>query len=586
VVKQVVLQSSKMTLTFENEAILPVPSTATSFFKCPRIMLYHSTEAFHLKISASRNLHLDRQRFLELDFSSGWNHIRSGELHVRAATAGLRLQTSEIKVIGSNLEILKKSDPGIIRFGPLASNSFAKILLPFSIEQETSDISIKIEISYTTSEGTFFHANSSSVSILLPLGVNVQDVFKHKALFSKFTVSSANANAIRLLRSNLADSEAFEASSGGEIEEPVQVLRRQPASLLFQITRRSGYVPPPIDKKKKQKKPSLLLNLQYTCLEEEIDEAVTKSLAQALQDNAFSKYGRFLTPIVLFQLQSRFSPYDTEQIALLSEISTTPLSSINWALHFQGLGKDTPALLAKFINAWLAAHPTIPLLLPSSATSAYPSPTIRTISIPVDIPPITTVHTATLTLNSLNPSPSNESTAILSQPLAATLHLKWTRAWDVPYSPHRSRDLSFSYELSAPSDTWLLGGRRKGNFVVPANVLRSSKSSEKTLEFPVLMIPVREGYLPFPHLEIRHIPNPHGVVGEEKVKAGKEWRGHEDGVDEEQPVTSEMDYKNTAQTIRVFGDVVKTTVSLDASGPGGGAWLLEWERRGDAAGVA
>jgi hypothetical protein len=45
-------------------------------------------------------------------------------------------------------------------------------------------------------------------------------------------------------------------------------------------------------------------------------------------------------------------------------------------------------------------------------------------------------------------------------------------------------------------------------------------------------------------------------------------------------ITCETNYKNSGETIRVITNAWKTTVSLDASGPQGGAWLLESERRG------
>jgi hypothetical protein len=43
--------------------------------------------------------------------------------------------------------------------------------------------------------------------------------------------------------------------------------------------------------------------------------------------------------------------------------------------------------------------------------------------------------------------------------------------------------------------------------------------------------------------------------------------------------TSEVEYKNSAELILVVGDATLTTVSLDASGPGGGALLLDKRAR-------
>ncbi|EHL00372.1 putative Trafficking protein particle complex subunit 10 [Glarea lozoyensis 74030] len=99
---------------------------------------------------ASKYMHLDRNRFLELELSSGWNEVIEGELHIRAATAGMRLQTSEAIVIVGSLVLAKKQEAGVIKFGALSSHSLAKIRMPFNLEHESSDVSLKIEVSYTT----------------------------------------------------------------------------------------------------------------------------------------------------------------------------------------------------------------------------------------------------------------------------------------------------------------------------------------------------------------------------------------------------------------------------------------------------
>lgn len=532
-------------MSYESESLPPALTQNMNFFKCPRILLYQRADSFDIKLSASRNLHLDRQRSIEVSLSSGWNDIVSGELHVRAATAGLRLQTGEAKLLDGELDILKKSDPGVIRFGLLSAGSSVNIALPFSLEHEASTVTLKIEISYTVGKETFFFANNPTISVLLPLGVNVQDVFKQKALFSKFTISSATSNPLRLLSSSLGDSDVFEARNGSELVDPVVIYPRQPASLLYRINRRETPLIPAGGKKKQ--KPSLQLKLHYICLEEEIDNAVRSAITDALQDTELHQYSRLLAPAVLSVLHARLSTHDLEHAALLGTLSTAPLAGTAWPPHFTGLhGPTTPSapLLTDWILAFLAAHPSIPLPPPPLP------PLARSITIPVAVPPIAVVHTASLRLADAGP------VAATNRPLAATLELAHTRAWDAPGSALRGRALAFTYELAAPSDAWLLGGRRRGGFSVPAE---AADGKAEVLRFPVLLVPVREGFLPVPTLEIRAVP----------------------AEGEEERVTSECDYRDAAVVVRVCGDAVKTTVSLDASGPQGGAWLLESVRRGE-----
>lgn len=564
-------------MSYETESAPPAMTQSMDFFKCPRIRLYQRADSFDVKLAASQNLHLDRQRALEVTFSPGWNDVASGEIHVRAATAGLRLQTAETKVLDGELEILKKSSPGVIRFGALPANSTVKLSLPFSLEQETSTLALKVEMSYTVGKEVFFLACSPTISVLLPLGVNVQDVFKRKALFSKFTISSATSNPLRLLSSSLSESDIYEACSGDEFMDSVVIYPRQSASLLYRINRRKTPIIPAGGKKKQVS--SLQLKLHYICLEEEIDNAVVSAITSSLKDTELHQYTRLIVPAILSVLHSRLSGYDLERAALLGELLTSTLVDTNWAPYFSGLHSppeqttDIPTQISTWVRAFHAAHPFIPL--PPFVITPDTIAQSRSITIPVAVPSITVVHTADLQLTTPSPDETDVSTdsdlvAVANQPIPATLVLKHTRAWDSPDSPHRATDLSFTYELSAPSDTWLLGGRRKGGFKIPAS------GAPATLRFPVLLIPLREGYLPFPSLEVKAVP----VVGGGEKKADKE-KG--DKVKEEEPprVTSECDYGNVAMLVRVFSDAFKTTVSLDASGPQGGAWLLESKRRGE-----
>jgi hypothetical protein len=375
---------------------------------------------------------------------------------------------------------------------------------------------------------------------MLPLGVNVQDVFKHKALFSKFTISSATTSPLRLLGSRLENSEVFQAEGGGPLLQPLMIFPRQPASMLYKITKiqpKSGF-----DPSAPKKKALLSLVLNYICLDEEIENAVTQDLHQAFEHSPLHPFTRLVIPTVVTQLLTLLSSYDMEHTAVLGEFSTSALSSIRWRDHFSGLGcgldqeQDIAIKLEEFLQEWQRQKPSLPLI-PVSITEDSIN-TSRSIIIPVDIPSVSVVHTADLKIVDPSPFSSNITVAALNQPISTSLAIKWTRIWDSkkPVDSQDS-DLEFFYEVSAASDTWLVGGKRKGHFKVPRNV--QSLDSKHKLSFPVVLIPLREGYLPFPIVDIKPAPLPK-VIGpgglEEVVK---------------QPVlTCETDFKNAAETIR------------------------------------
>ncbi|KAH8602782.1 TMEM1 family protein-like protein [Bisporella sp. PMI_857] len=571
-VNHVSLYASNIILKYEHGNLSQAIEKHDRFLRCPKFLIHQQADALDVKLYASKYMHLDRNRSLEIELSSGWNNVQKGELHVRAATAGLRLQTSEAKLVKGTLELSKKAEAGVLAFGAMGRGSVAKIRIPFNLEQEVDEISLRLETSYTTERGDFLFANTPRLSIMLPLGVNVQDVFKHKALFSRFTISSATSSPLRLLSSRLESSEVFQAESGTGLTKSVVIFPRQPASMLYKITKVSSETMSP---KARKAKSSLSLILHYITLEEEIDNAITLALHQSLRNTPLYSYIRLVIPLVLSELRAQMSPEDIERTAILHEVSTAALANARWKEHLNGLGRlpdgnaDSSNLLVGQLLKWQQENPVVPLL-PISLDDATIDDS-RSIIIPVDVPPVTVVHTADLRL------PRSLSTDIVlpsMQPISALLRIKWTRIWgsDVqspPVTSNESSKLEFIYELSGPADTWLIGGRRKGHFKLPLD----SQESTSDLCFTVILIPLREGFLPYPSLEIRPAP---------VIKIIQPGPSSSQGAapPSEAALTCETDYRNSGETIRVISDARKTTVSLDASGPQGGAWLLESERRG------
>jgi hypothetical protein len=583
VVNYISLHTSNVVLKYPYENADPASKgdhQDDSFLKCPQLLVYQQTDTFDMQLHASRYHHLDRTRTLEIELSTGWNEVQSCELHIRAGTAGLRLQTSEAEVAEGAIKILKKSEAGIIQFNSMDSGKTARLRIPFSLEHQVNDIFLKLEISYTTDKGDFFFAINPQMSIMLPLDVNVEDIFKHNVLFSRFSIMSSTTSPIRLLSIKLEDSEAFKADCGTGLTRPLVVFPRQHAIMLYKITKSPSQPDTKLAKLGKEKKAALPLVLHYICLEEEIDNAITQALRQSFEDTQLHPYLRLIIPTVIVELRGHLSPLDLERIAVLSEFSTSVLSDVKWQDRFSGLGhsaesdKDIPTLITRTLEEWQRKNHIIPLI-PISLDEATIANS-RSIVIPVEVPSVTVVHTADLKLFRKSTILSQTQVVTCNQPIAASLNIKWTRTWDWDSGSHKIADsaahpaeLGFQYEISGLPDTWLIGGRRKGNFRLPAN--SQDDDGNRTLSFPVVLIPLREGYLPFPHLDIRPSPIPKTLRPGSPDQVGPQVT---------QPlITCETDYKNAGETLRVISDALKTTVSLDASGPQEGPWLLESERR-------
>ncbi|KAL0467975.1 trafficking protein particle complex subunit 10 [Neurospora intermedia] len=637
-VDQIRIKSSNILLHFERE-LGQVVEKPFPVLQNPVVTLYQRTSSLDVRLSSSKDIRLDTNNMLEVEVMTGWNDITSAEVKIKSATGGLRLLMGDAVILDESAAKSKKAEGGTFTFGAITRDSSVKISFPFRMEQDVLHVAVKVEVTYSTDKGTFTFFKTSSVSIALALGVNVQDVFKHKALFSRFTVSTASPSPLRLYKSELIPSELFESHYGIPPSDPVAIFPKQPASLLYKVTKKPGVTIGPNTKK------TLYLKLWYSVLQDEIEDLLDKTLTKDLADTPLRQYSKLIVYKVLAWSQKRLTAYELEKCTLLGELSTSFLSDVNWATQFPGIGPTSSsslkgedshqiaAQLAAFLRSWLLANPVLPLSVPNHDSSL-----ISTILIPVDIPPITIVHTTDivfqqppLPINSTSVSASasldniqGHPTFIINQQLPATLRLKWTRIWDTvfPASPQRSEDLEFSYEINAPPDTWLVGGRRKGHFVIPAatttaatdqedgekkssSTSRESSTPQTEADIPLLLIPLREGYLPYPSVDIKQVKattpstttsashssstsssttsptrNNKGQTGAGAVQQQPQQPQAQPQQAQQPQGHYETDNRNLGEVVQVISDRARVTLSLDASGPAGGPLVLECERVG------
>ncbi|KAF9765334.1 hypothetical protein IL306_002421 [Fusarium sp. DS 682] len=546
------LFSSNLFLHFERDINQPPPQT-TDIFKHPEVIIFHRAGALDVQLVATRHTSLDKNNTLDLTLNPGWNSIKSCEIKIKPTTGGLRLLTLEAQVVDSDVEFAKKPESGgILYFNEIAAESSVNIRFPYSVEHDMADVTAKVDVAYTLESGQkYTFAKSIIIPISLALGVNVQDVFKHNALYSRFNVSTASASPLRLYKSELMPCDLFESEFGVPPADTTMVFSKQPATLLYRIKRKTNV------RSSKRAARTMYLKLYYNILQTEIEEALVESIFDALDDPSLVSFSKLITSLVVREAKA-LQPIDLERAALLGAVPTAFLADVPWDKHFAGIGRvpgtqeDATVKISTAIKEWQASNPRIQI---SAAQPDNPC----TLLIPVEIPSLPILHTADIELQTpltelMDQRPGAVPTVAINQMLPATLHLRWTQIWDTEMQ--HKKDIEYSYEVAAPGDTWLLGGRRKGHFVIPGSKREPlSSSSDTEAEIPLIMIPLREGWLPYPGIEIREI---------------------KDGV-ENQAQTCEVDFRNLGESIRTVGERKGVTVSLDASGPGGGPLVLESE---------
>ncbi|KPM44420.1 hypothetical protein AK830_g2128 [Neonectria ditissima] len=550
------LSSSNLFLHFERD-VNHAPAQNADIFKHSDVVLFQRTGALDVQLTATKDTALDKNNSLDLTLSSGWNTLKTCEIRVKPATGGLRLLTPEAKMIVSSVEVSKHPEAGVFHLKDIAANTTAIIRFPYSVEQDIGDVSAKVEVSYTTESGEkFFFAKFMVIPISLALGVNVQDVFKHQVLLSRFNVSTSSTSPLRLYKSELIHSDIFESKFGVPSDTTVIVFPKQPATLLYKVTRKVGV------KATKRSAKTMYLKLHYSVLQEEIEQLFASSILEALEPTPLGQYARLISAAVIQEIKTGLQAQDLERATLLGSVATAFLADINWGRYFTGIGRvpgsqDNAAdSIAALLKEWQKFHPRLPIPL-------RPTDLASTILIPVEIPSLPIVHTADIRVQKpiatlVDEKPGATPTVSINQMLPATLQLKWTQIWDT--ETQRKEDQEFSYEVTAPVDTWLLGGRRKGHFVIPGftGEPRSSRA-ETEAEIPLVLIPLRDGWLPYPSVDIREVRD---VSPNEALQI------------------CEVDLRNLGETVRVVGERKWVTVSLDASGAGGGPLVLESEGLG------
>ncbi|KZF20753.1 hypothetical protein L228DRAFT_262661 [Xylona heveae TC161] len=472
-----------------------------------RILCYAKSNALEANIFFSRSIHLSRSKSVDIEISSGWNQVVSGQIRIRSASAGLRLHTAEATVTNGSLILKDKPKAGVINFGELSRGTHTAIKIPYGLETDPIELSFKLEISYVTEKGEFLFISNPTIPIALPLGVNVQDIFKEESLFSRFTINAAGAVPLRVLGSELKSSPLYEVTSECSMLSPVLVFPKQSMSLIYRIAPRK--IDPKVPGQEKASKMPLALDISYRCLDEDVFHAVEINFLAALRDSAFNKYSRLLLPRLLAHTKQMLTPQMLELIGLTGELELGGFDESGWNDIIQALHISDREGLDQWLKDWYKTNPTISLSTlddPSiEQTSKLP---IHAIAIPVEVPQIQVVHTAELSILSPDVPSSNgiDVTVSIGDVLPADIRIRHSRIWDVDRalagkggSAMGDRPLTFVYEVHANADHWLVGGQRQAHY--------SARENEAKV-FNLVLIPLRAGHLLLPTIEIKHV-KPH-----------------------------------------------------------------------------
>lgn len=315
-----------------------------------RLLLWALSRSLEARVFHSENIHLERSNSIVVKISSGWNEILQGRLSLRAASAGLRLHTAQAEMQNAKVAITDKSQPGSISFGQFHSKTTADIKVPYSLENDLKEIIVRAEVTYTTDRGEFIYACGSRISTVLPITINVRDSFKKSALFSTFSVGTANSIPVTIMKCTVEGNEDFSATSQ-TLNSELDVFVRQPLSLVSRICRTSRGGRGLDANESRQKK--LYLHVEYRCLDQGILTLIETICLEALAATPLQKLSRLLMPVLLRTLLSRFSTQQLEVAGLLHEIDLGTFKDYGWESSILGgLAPDLGEELARWLRNW------------------------------------------------------------------------------------------------------------------------------------------------------------------------------------------------------------------------------------------
>ncbi|KXT05927.1 hypothetical protein AC578_370 [Pseudocercospora eumusae] len=502
-VDTIVLQAKKVRFVEEVRAkpdptplgitvIAPTTTIRDSSKVPPFVFLYPREHAFDAQMRRSSDIHIDRPRHFEVALDAGQNEISSIAIRLKPASAGLRLHLADAKADGIAIQA-EENRPGVIGLAALPTGQQGTITVPYTTEHPVKDVMVRLEVEYTTNDGTFTFLQSGKMPNELPLDVDVNDIFQLDTLFSSFTVRTTAQTPVIVLDAQLDASPLYAVEAPPALPLPLPVLQSQPMDLVYKITRAA-----PANKQVLKRDAALALGVRYLPLDELCLSCLRQSFVKDLQQSQFSNTHRLLVPLLLERARQCVQAAELEMAALIGEAKTPDFDAIGWNELIATLSVEIRQPLGNWLRQWHSDHKVLSLADADGTVS-------QRITISVDVPNVDMVFSSALNLVEPPLSPVYDPPILtLGSPVKASVRVKHTGDWSAksvfPSVPtfkmegENESSPAFVVDVGTESDTWLVGGQRRRHFV-------PEDGADYT--FDVLVVPLRLGLQPLPIIEVR-----------------------------------------------------------------------------------
>ncbi len=327
------------------ESVLSLDSNSST--NGQRVLIWPRSDSLDTHLTHYERMNLEQPNSIKVAISAGRNEITKCKLSIRAASAGLRLHTADAEIVDQKLKILGRSQPGSIYMNEILADTTVNIKIPYSVETDPREISVRAFIDYTTPNGDFAFACSASLLIHLPLAINVQDSFKQAVLVSKFTVGLSTPVPVRISSCHLQGNRDFRVHAPASPKIALDVFPRQPLSLVSKIYQTSAH-----RDRREAPQTKLFLKVEYCCLVEDIRAAVETVFLADLATTPLQKFSRPLRRSLPAALHLLYARQDLEAIATRRVILVNPFEEWGWDVVLAGLPPKDGAELCTWLRGW------------------------------------------------------------------------------------------------------------------------------------------------------------------------------------------------------------------------------------------
>lgn len=354
-IDKLVLESKKLHFSHEFQ---PKPQTTPlgitnanlserrSSMSGPSLLIYPHGDALEASAALANDIHIDQLRSIVVQVATGRNDTENLDLRLRSASAGLRLHTADAAIVEGEHVHLDTSQAGTLRLGAVEAGASIKIKVPYSTERSLDELTVRIEGSYQTSQGPFTYLRTSAIPAALPLDVDVNDIFKSQALFSRFSIRTTNAIPLQVTNVQLQESQAYGVRAL-PCPLPMIVFDKQPASLTYKTTRKENGSEG-LDKKET----ALALTVEYLRSDEVIFAKLGDLLEKAVANSPFAVLRRLLVPTLLNRAKAHAAAQQLEQAVLVGELQVPSYEALGWEKIIASLPDDKCQGLDEWLRDW------------------------------------------------------------------------------------------------------------------------------------------------------------------------------------------------------------------------------------------